>query len=584
MLSCPVSVLLASLLLGLKPNGPALPEVGVQLPQQERPAGLAPAAKDSASIKGVVTAADTGQPVSRAHVILTAPELPSPVQILTDEEGRYALSRLGAGRYTVSATKSGYLEAVFGQKLPPHPGTPVSLAVGQVVEHVDLRLPKGGVIAGEIVDEHGNPVPDLEVRAMRRGWRGSQRQLGVQATARTDDRGQYRVHNLPPGTYLIQAMPAMDMDDSLARGQRQPESAVASRSTTERFDYPKLFFPGAINAAEATAVTIGLGEERQGIDIRLQLVPMAKLSGTIAGLEAKAQELGLATPTIASFGIVSEDVDPGQPFAGNSGVYAGDHFHFDSVPPGRYTIQFVGVSRTPGSGPLVGFWGSLAVVVDGHDQDQLSIAMQPGSTMTGRLSKDSSALGTPAFDQMQVRLTAAAGGVELARVIPDATGRFAIQGVVPGAYVLTVSGPGTWTAASELVAGKDVLDFGLVIRAGDRLDDVVVTLTDRSTEVRGTLLDAKGQATSGYTVVMFAADSRYWVPGRRIQATRPSTDGIFRVTGLAPGDYFIAVATDIDPSQLYEPALLQELKRGAIPLHLVDGDRKEQVLRIGGMD
>lgn len=370
----------------------------------------------------------------------------------------------------------------------------------------------------------------------------------------------------------------MDMNDSLT-------DPAASRATTERLDYPKLFFPGTINAAEATGVTVGLGEERQGIDIRLQLVPMAKLSGTFAGLEAKAQELGLATPTIASFGIVNEDVDPAQPFAGNAGFLDGDHFHFDSVPPGRYTIQGVGVSRPPGSGPLMGFWGSLAVVVDGHDQDQLTVAMQTGSTMTGRLTKGPSALGAPPLDQMQVHLTAPAGGVELARVTPDATGRFAIQGVVPGAYVLTVSGPGTWTAASEIVAGKDALDFGLVIRAGDRLDDVVVTLTDRSTEVRGTLLDAKGQTTSGYTVVVFAADPGYWVPSRRrIQATRPSTDGAFRVTGLAPGDYFIAVATDIDPSQLYEPALLQELKRGAIPLHLVDGDRKEQVLRIGGMD
>jgi hypothetical protein len=582
---------------------------------QGKPAGLAPAAKDSASITGVVTAADTGQPVGRAHVTLTASELPSPVVTMTDDEGRYVFTGLGAGRYTVTASKSGYFETIFGQKVPPHPGTPVSLASGQIIEHVDLRLPKGGVIAGQIVDEHGNPVPDIEIRAMRRDWAG-ERQLVVQATAMTDDRGQYRVHNLPSSAYFILAVPKMDTDASPAPGGRggggrgQPPPAVPLPSTTDqpRLDYPKLFFPGTVSASEATSVTVGLGEERQGIDVRLRLVPMAKLSGTIVGLEglgrasssfnitasesggvvapgSRAQGPGLATAAITSFGITSEDAEPGQPFASGSGARFGDRFSFDSVPPGRYTIRVVGVSRTPGSSPPVAFWGELSVVVDGHDQDQLLLAMQPGSTMTGRLTADPSALGTPAFDQMQVRLTAAGGGRDVARVVPDTTGRFTIPGVVPGAYTLTVSGPGAWTAASELVGGKDALDFGLQVRADDRLDDVVVVLTDRSTEVRGTLQDAKGQAISGYTVVVFAADSRYWVPlGRRIQSTRPSTDGAFRVPGLPPGDYFIAVATDLEPSQLYEPAVLQELKRGAMPLHLADGDRKEQVLRIGGQN
>ena len=44
---------------------------------------------------------------------------------------------------------------------------------------------------------------------------------------------------------------------------------------------------------------------------------------------------------------------------------------------------------------------------------------------------------------------------------------------------------------------------------------VLVTLTDRVQEITGTVQDALGRPTSDYTIILFPADNRYWVPQSR---------------------------------------------------------------------
>ena len=65
---------------------------------------------------------------------------------MTDDEGRYELKELPAGRYSVSASKGGYVSLQFGQRRPFEQGQPLQLADGQTLEKVDFVLPKGGVI------------------------------------------------------------------------------------------------------------------------------------------------------------------------------------------------------------------------------------------------------------------------------------------------------------------------------------------------------------------------------------------------------------------------------------------------------
>ena len=69
-------------------------------------------------IIGRVLAADTGRPIKRARVLATAAELPEGRGALTDDQGVYELPELPAGRYTVNASKSGFVGLSFGQRRP----------------------------------------------------------------------------------------------------------------------------------------------------------------------------------------------------------------------------------------------------------------------------------------------------------------------------------------------------------------------------------------------------------------------------------------------------------------------------------
>src|SRR6266496_3467463 len=60
-------------------------------------------------ISGAVVAADTGRPVKRARVFVTAAELPGGRGVLTDDSGVFDISELPAGRYTLTVSKSGFV-------------------------------------------------------------------------------------------------------------------------------------------------------------------------------------------------------------------------------------------------------------------------------------------------------------------------------------------------------------------------------------------------------------------------------------------------------------------------------------------
>ncbi len=86
------------------------------------------AAASSGRIAGRVLGADNGRPISRALVGLTAPELPGGRSVLTDNSGAFEFTGLPSGRYTVTASKAGYVRLSFGQRRPLQAGTPLQLA------------------------------------------------------------------------------------------------------------------------------------------------------------------------------------------------------------------------------------------------------------------------------------------------------------------------------------------------------------------------------------------------------------------------------------------------------------------------
>jgi hypothetical protein len=147
---------------------------------------------------------ETGAPVRGAEVRLTGDLVR---QTETDDAGRYEFADLPAGRFSLSATKTGFATPI-STITSINPSSSFDLIDGQVLNR-GISLSRGGVIRGRLVDEFGEPVTGAEMRVERYVYGPGGRHLAQYsvppASWITNDLGEYRVFGLAPGDYLVSA-------------------------------------------------------------------------------------------------------------------------------------------------------------------------------------------------------------------------------------------------------------------------------------------------------------------------------------------------------------------------------------------
>jgi hypothetical protein len=132
-----------------------------------------------------------------------------------------------------------------------------------------------------------------------------------------------------------------------------------------------------------------------------------------------------------------------------------------------------------------------------------------------------------------------------------------------------------------MAGDRDVADSPFDVVSGTDLAGLVVTFSDRPAEIAGRLLDAAGRGTGAFAVIAFSSDPTQWIEGsRRTRTTRPAADGRYALAGLPAGSYHLAVVTDVDSSDLYDPEFLEQLRAASIPVTLAEGEQKAQDIRI----
>ncbi len=175
-------------------------------------------------------------------------------------------------------------------------------------------------------------------------------------------------------------------------------------------------------------------------------------------------------------------------------------------------------------------------------------------------------------------------------------GTFAIRGLTPGSYQVTVSGKpmrlnamipsmtpaqSGWVVKSIRWRGQDLADSGIELQADLPVTGVVVTLTNRPAELGGRVLDAAGRPTGAFPIVVFSLDRARWGAGsRRVVQAQPASDGKFLVVGLPAGEYFLAAVTRLEPGDLADRQFLEDLTPSSLRITIVEGEKKTQDLKL----
>src|SRR5262249_39664370 len=150
----------------------------------------------------------TGEPLKSARIVLVDPEHNDPAQGLTDSSGHFVIAGVPAGIYHFRASKVGYVEQSYRPNGGDGSTQLLALEPGEKLDKVLFRLNRAGVISGRITDENGEPAADVLVEALvptnaMTFGPGSRFPMDRAQYAVTNDLGEYRLFDLPPGRYFV---------------------------------------------------------------------------------------------------------------------------------------------------------------------------------------------------------------------------------------------------------------------------------------------------------------------------------------------------------------------------------------------
>jgi hypothetical protein len=539
--------------------------LGVPLAAQTTPGppGSTSATEKGGVIRGRITAADTGRPLRRAQVILTGLERRT---VSTGLDGRYEFTDLAAGRYTITASRSGYLRLEYGQRRPLEQARPIEVGARQTVENADFVLPRMGVITGRVLDDAGEPMSGVVVWAMRPGYVEGRRQMIVAETGNgfqgTDDTGQYRLANLTPGAYYVRAT-TRETWTALVDGKRV---LMGFRPT---------FFPGTADPGEARLIEVGVGQRVTNMDIPLATGRPANISGV--ALDSQGRPLAGRSVGLSQR-ILRELPGGGGSNAGSAPIAADGSFVFRNVTPGEYQLgMFNGELGTPG-----GEYARLLLNIDGSDIDNVRLVSSAGWSVSGRIvTEDGLPPDFPA-SRMSVRgstlLQSAIQGAGVAEVKDDWT--FSVKALLGPARLVTTVANG-WMVKAVRHRDRDITSTLLELPSGEQLSDVEVVLTNRVTRVAGQLTDDRGAPLSSGTVIVFAEDDGKWGEASAfVRTARPDQQGQYELRGLPAGDYLAAALEYVQNGMWNDPQFLESLRRDAQRFTLGDGGTQALSLKV----
>ncbi len=458
--------------------------------------GIAAAQDQTGQITGSVVDAATRQPVKKATVNLNFLTVAGHANqaASTDATGAFSFDGLPEGRYLLTATHQNYPQGSRQTRKS------VEIKAGEHAGSISLELTPGAVITGHVFDEDGDPLPGCYVQA---NVPANPNQPG--GGSNDNQEGDYRIHDLPPGKYVISAhcnYPAFT-----------PRPFSAGPNPPVSLAYPVQYYPLAPDPKSAQAIDLAPGVEKPGVDFRLRPMPVTQVRGVISGGADLRPDNGLRIRLVPIDRWGPGEMDP--PFDPQKGT-----FECQWVFPGSYYL--VATSNGDASTRASGF--ERIDVKDRPVETMLTLAR--GADLAGTLTVDGDNSGNQVpLTQIQIRLgqdQLFGGDMNVAQVTGD--GAFVIKSVLPSRYRVYVNGPQVYLKSAWL-GNTDVTHTTFEVSAGSEALRIVVSAN------LGTI---SGTAPAGEMVYAVTDDLVF----RTAQADQA---GRFTLPQVPPGKYRVGL-------------------------------------------
>lgn len=542
----------------------------------EAPVSAQPATND-AVLEGVVVSSVGGAPLRKATVQLSSSDEAQKSEgetAVTDSQGHFSFTGLPARNYVLSVSHPGYVTpSLHGQNAI----LTYVLTAGQQIKDIVVRLMPAGVLRGRVTDADGDPIDQIDVAAIPVGKKSPA------GESNTNDLGEFRIYNLPPGRYYVQANP---------RAEAEMLGAISRPSKAQTSVYVTTFYPATTNRTTATALDVHAGDE-VSVNIALQQANLYPVSGIL--LNGKGAPLALGVVTA-----VNEGSDAG-------GIPVTDGKFEMRLPAGHYTLIGMGIPRSEegsfGFGMMAGQGPSPAqarktidvpegglrnielripadkgpmVQVSGHVRVEDGSALPKGSMVVQFQRRPSTSSDQEDEDDTMMEPRAVGGGF----VKPDGT--FEMKNVPPNTYQVMVFcndvSTRDWYTRAVNVNGHDVLNSGLTVSDSDLQLDVV--LSPRGGSAEGTVKDKDDHALGDVRVVLVPDESK---ASRRdlYQMAETDQNGKFAIRGLEPGAYTAyAFDNDDDYGVWFKPETLKPYKDYGVPVSVSAGEKSHLDLHL----
>jgi hypothetical protein len=513
----------------------------------------APPAPGTSTLRGHVFAADSGQPLRKAQVRIMSMEMRENRLATTDAEGRYEFKEVRAGRYNISASKGSYVGLSYGQQRPTDAQKPLTILDNQTVERMDFTLPRGGVITGRVLDEFGEPMPEVMIGAQQyQNIQGQRRLVPTGRQATTNDIGEFRVFGVSPGQYYLVAT-----------------WRSTNPMSTEKTAYAPMYYPGTENPAQAQRLTLAAGQELSDIVLSLKPLRATRVTGTVVTSDGRPMGGFVMVMSTTGFG-----------FSGGSGgpIRPDGTFIVNGLAPGEYTLR----AQSGGMPSDDSEVGTAKITATGDDITDLRIVAAKPSVLSGRIVSDPAiAAALPTTVQLMLSPTDMSTmmmGMTQAKMGADGT--FEMKSG-PGRMRINTMGAAGWTIRSVRLNGTDITDAGIEFKASEDISGLEVELTNKLTAISGLVTNARGEPVKDYTAIAFAQDRDKWKPFSRYQgAGRPDQDGRFKINGLPPGDYYVIALDKIESGQTTDPDFLEMIRSKATMFTIREGETRTVDLKI----